>query len=96
MIKALNDFMFRSPLRYVAIVRSMVAIGTCGSRDIILLVCHVISQDHVIKGSFDYRLKPMKVSYQISKFGGHSYCGSRVMMLFVCHVTFQDHVIKVL
>ena len=26
----------------------------CGSGDKMVLVCHVISQDHVIKGSFDF------------------------------------------
>ena len=26
----------------------------CGSKDIMLLVCHVISQHHVIKGSCDF------------------------------------------
>ena len=26
----------------------------CGSRDMIFLVCHVIYQDHVIKGSGEY------------------------------------------
>ena len=26
----------------------------CGSRDVMFLLCHVIWQDHVIKGSGDY------------------------------------------
>ena len=26
----------------------------CGSRDIMVLVCHVISQDHLINGSSDF------------------------------------------
>ena len=29
----------------------------CSSRDIMILVCHVIKQDHIIKGSGDYYIR---------------------------------------
>ena len=48
-IKALYDFKIRSLSRNVTILTSLVATDT-GSVDIIVLVCHVILQDHVIKG----------------------------------------------
>ena len=31
--------------------------GHCSSRDIMCLVCHVIKQDHIIKGSGDYNVR---------------------------------------
>ena len=52
-IKVLNDFMDGSPLRLVNILPGSVGHRHCGSGYIIVLVCHVISQDHVIKGSCD-------------------------------------------
>ena len=39
-----------------------------------ILVCPVILQDHVIKGSFDFM--GIRVSYRPAKFGGHRYSGS--------------------
>ena len=45
--------MGKSPSRQVISLPSLVAIGS-GSRDIIILICHVILQDHVIKGSDDF------------------------------------------
>ena len=45
--------MGRSPSRYVIILPSLMAIGTL-VRDIVALVCHVISKDHMIKGSCDF------------------------------------------
>ena len=43
-----------------------------------VLVCDVISQDHVIKGSCDFcGWEPLKVSHHPTKFGSHSHCGRR-------------------
>ena len=45
--------MGRSPSSLVTILVSFVIVGT-GSGDVMVLVCHVILQDHVIKGSRDF------------------------------------------
>ena len=52
----------------------------CSSRDM-FFVRHVIKQDHVMKGSGDY-----KVSHHPTKFGGHKLCSSGDVMVLVCHV----------
>ena len=48
------------------------------SENIMILVCHVISQDHVIKESCYFMSGP--------KFGGHKHCGSENIMILICHV----------
>ena len=59
--------------------------GHCGSGQIIFSVCQVIWQDHMIKGSLDFReVVP----------GGHRHCGSGDMMFLVCYVIPEVHVIK--
>ena len=56
----------------------------CGSGDIILLVCHVISQDHMIKGSCVLICRsPLR---KVIKFGGYKHCGDGDFMFFICHV----------
>ena len=40
------------------------------------LVCHVISQEHVIKGSMTLWVEALIVSHHPAKFGGHRHCGS--------------------
>ena len=47
--------------------------GHCGSGSIMVLVCHMILQDHVSKasGNFMGRSHP-------AKFGGHSHCGREI------------------
>ena len=54
----------------------------CGDRDIMVLDCHVISQDHIIEGSCNF----IKVNYNLVKFGVRRHCGSRDATLLVCHV----------
>ena len=51
------------------------------SRDKMILVCHLIKQDHVIKESVDYKNIGPNV-----KFGGLRHCRSRDIMVLVCHV----------
>ena len=58
----------------------------CGSRDIMIFVCYVTSQNHVIH----HDTLPIKVRYHPVKIGGHSNSGSRDIMIFVCHVTLQN------
>ena len=48
-VKVLYDFMIKSLTRYITILASLVAIDTA-SGDIIGLVCHMILQNHMIKG----------------------------------------------
>ena len=43
----------------------------CGSGDIIVLVCHVILQNHIIKGSNAlYGWEPLTVTHHLAKLGG--------------------------
>ena len=65
----------------------------CGSRNVMFLVCHLIYQNHVIKGS-DECIEAHRGKLQPVKFGGHrDSCGG--IMAFVCHVALQNYVIKV-
>ena len=62
-----------------------------------ILVCHVILQDHVIKESYDViGEEPVQVNYHLTKFGGHRHCGGEdiMILILVCHVILPDHVIK--
>ena len=45
----------------------------CGSRDIMILVCHMISQDHVIKGKgyVTYNVQTHQDKLQSYQFGSH-------------------------
>ena len=49
--------------------------------NIMILVGHLILQDHVIKGPFDTRAED-----HLPKFGGHRHSSSEDIMLLVCHV----------
>ena len=49
-----------------------------------MLVCHVIAQGHVIKGS----------CYHPTKFDGHRHCGNEDIVILVCQSILQDHLIK--
>ena len=59
-----------------------------------ILVCHVIFEDRVTKGSSDMGRSPPKISHHFAKFYGHRHCGSGNILVLVCHVISQDHVIK--
>ena len=65
----------------------------CRSGDIMVLICHVISQNHVLKRSFDVmgRRRSWEVTIVQSLVG----IGTLVEKTFlVCHVISKDHVIK--
>ena len=47
-----------------------------------VLVCHVISQDHMIKGSCDF-MGGSPLIHHPAKFGGHRHCVSGDMMFVV-------------
>ena len=53
-IEGSSNFMSGSSSWYVTTLPSLEAIGIVISRDIMLLVVHVIKQDYVIKGSGEY------------------------------------------
>ena len=65
-----------------------------------LLICHVISQDHVIKESSDFIsrspsfISKSSVSYHPAKYGCYRHSGRGDIMVFVCHMTLQEHVTK--
>lgn len=61
-----------------------------GSVYIMVLVCHVFSQDHIYYMAMRlYGKKSFKVSHHLAKCCGHRHCGSRDMFL-VCQVNSQD------
>ena len=55
------------------------------------LVCHVISQDQVIKRSRNFMVRSHLVSDHPAKFGGHRHRDSGDVMVSVCHMILQDH-----
>ena len=67
----------------------------CGSDDVIVLVFHVISQDHLIKESYDFIVKSLsRLNHHPTKFSGHKlYCSGDIMVL-VYPMILQDHMIK--
>ena len=60
----------------------------CGSRNIMFLICHLISQDHVTQEPFDF------IAHHPIKLAGHRHCGSVDIMILAYHVISQDHLIK--
>ena len=65
----------------------------CGSRDIMLLVCPMTSQDHVVKGWRDFIGETMVIHHN-TKFGGLKHCGIGDIKFLFCQVISQDHMIK--
>ena len=60
-----------------------------------VLICHVISQDHMIKGSYGFKGSSLsRWATILLNFGGHSHSGIGVIISLVCHVISQDHFIK--
>ena len=58
-----------------------------------ILVCHVIWQNHVIMWLDGY--ESMKVSYQYTaKYGGNGLSHSGDLMVSVCHMILHDRLIK--
>ena len=52
-----------------------------------ILVSHVILQDHVIKKPYDVvGEEPVQVNDHLVKFGGHRHCGSEDIKILVSHV----------
>ena len=76
-------------LGFVNFIDKKIKLTNCGSGDIMVLVCHLTSQYHLIKGSCEFmdgtppppHDKPHPV-----KLDGHRHCGSGDIMDLVCHV----------
>ena len=60
----------------------------CGGEDVMFLVGHVISQNHVIKAPYD-----AKAPCHPAKFVGHRHSGKGETFL-LSHMTLQGHMIK--
>ena len=61
-----------------------------------ILVCHVISQDDVIKGSCDFKwLLWLLDSIEVNIIKSIKHSGSEDIMMLVCRLTLQDYVVKV-
>ena len=67
----------------------------CSSEDIMILVCHVILLDHVIKGSCDFIGKNPS-TYVIILLGlvAINTLIAEIKVALVCQVILQDHTIK--
>ena len=62
----------------------------CGSGGKTLLIYHVISTDHEIKGSCDFMgNESIKVSQHLAIFGGHRHCGNGDIKFLICHVFYH-------
>ena len=60
-----------------------------------VLLCHVISQDHVTKGWSNIICRSFSRQVNsLTNLVSHGYCGT-VIMVLGCHMISQDHVIKV-
>ena len=71
----------------------LVVIGTVGG-NIMVFVCHVTLQDHVIKVLNDIMVRsPSRYATILINFVGHKHCGSKDIHL-VCHMICQKHMIK--
>ena len=58
----------------------------CGSRDKMILGCHMISQHRVIRESCNF-------SYHSTKFCGRRHRDSEDIMILVCHMILQDQTV---
>ena len=73
---------------HTTFIYSHILCAHCGSGAVImLLVCHMISQDHMIKGSKGGWV-PLIVSHTPANFGGHKDRGNGDIMVLVFHVIF--------
>ena len=50
-VSYIMGIIIKSPKRLISNLASLVAIGHCGGTYLTVLVCHMILQDHLIKGS---------------------------------------------
>ena len=76
-------------LGFVNFIDKKIKLTNCGSGDIMVLVCHLTSQYHLIKGSCEFMdgtpTPPHHKPHPV-KLDGHRHCGSGDIMDLVCHV----------
>lgn len=65
----------------------------CGSGNIMVLVGHMILEDHEVKRFFDFMCRSSS-SYHPATFGDHIHSGSEDIMSQVGLVISQEHMIK--
>ena len=53
----------------------------CGSKDVMVLVCHVISEDHE-----DHGWWYLTIRHHPHRFDGHRHCGSGDIMVFLVKI----------
>ena len=58
------------------------------------LVSQVISENHLIKGSCDLRVRAVMVSEHLAKSNGNRHCGVGDVMVLVRQMILQDHVLE--
>ena len=94
MIKGLCGFMEESSSLYIPTLQKFGSYRHCGSRDIMTVVCHVISQDQLIQGSCHFMVVPTDGSHTTAKLDGHTHHCNRDIMGSVCHVISPNHLTK--
>ena len=58
-----------------------------GSRDIMVFICHLTLQDHMIIALYDFKFKsPSVLSHHPTTFGGHMHFGSGNIVVLVYHM----------
>lgn len=66
----------------------------CGSGDVMFLIFHMISQDHVPQEPWDFLGRSPKVSHHHASIEGHRHCGSGDVMALVFQMISEDNVFK--
>ena len=94
MSKGSYDFMGGSSLPYVTTVCLTVGDDRhCDSGDLMFLICHVTSPDHVLKDLGDYVWKPLTISHHhFTMLEGHLSSARGNIRYWFCNVTSQDDV----
>ena len=81
MNKESSNFMSGSSSWCVMTLPTLVDIGIVAVD--MFLVCHVIKEDHINKGSGDYDLKVVHLPVKLA---ANRHCNSRYIIALVCHV----------
>ena len=64
----------------------------CGSRDVRILFCHVVSPERRIMQL--YEQESIKVSCRLAKFDGQKHCCIEGIMILICQVILLEHMTK--
>ena len=67
----------------------------CYSADIMFLICHVTSREHMLQGLCEFiGWKHLTVSHHLAMFGSNSSITTGDIKYLICHLTSQNHVIE--